>query len=104
MTDMDDLLITIIISGIALSIAYLRDEFVSRRGRKVRERKKAIVQRELHANRARLGQKHVPVTTLGNHQYFLSKESAIVALAESPSTIYSRTSADAGISRHRELA
>jgi len=101
---MDDLLIAIIVAGIALSIAYLRAEFVSRRGRKVRERKKAIVQRELHANRARLGQKHVPITTLGNHQYFLSKESAIVAPAESPSTVYSRKSADVGIAQYRELA
>ena len=48
---MDDLLITIIIAGIALSIAYLRAEFASHRGRKVKERKKAIVQRELPANR-----------------------------------------------------
>jgi len=101
---MDDLLITIIIAGIALSIAYLRAEFVSRRGRKVRERKKAIVQRELHANRVRLGQKHVPLTTLGNHQHFLSKESAICPLAESPSTVYSRKSADVGIAQYRELA
>jgi hypothetical protein len=75
MTDMDDLLITIIVAGIALSIAYLRAEHVSRPGRKVKERRKAIVQRELHANRLRLGQKHVPVTALRNHQHFLSKES-----------------------------
>jgi len=58
---MDDLLITIIIAGIGLSIAYMRAELVSRRGRKVQERKKAIVQREWHANRLRLEQKRVPV-------------------------------------------
>src|SRR5271154_152195 len=56
----------------------------------------AIVQRELHANRLRLGQKHVPVTGLGNHQHFLSKESAIGAQDESPSTVYSRESEDMG--------
>jgi hypothetical protein len=71
----DDLLIAMIIAGFGLSMAYLRAEFVSRRGRKVKERKKAIVQRELHPNRLRLVQKLVPVTTLGNHQHFLSKES-----------------------------
>jgi hypothetical protein len=57
-----------------LSIAYLRAEFVARRGRRVKERKKVIVQRELDANRLRLGQKHVPVTALRNHQDFVSKQ------------------------------
>jgi hypothetical protein len=75
MTHMDDLLITIIVAGIGLSIAYLRAEHVSRRGRKVKERKKAIAQRELHANRLRPKQIDVPVAALRNHQHFLSKKS-----------------------------
>jgi hypothetical protein len=56
-----------------LSIAYLRAEFFARRGRGVKQRKKVIVQRELDANRRRLGQKHVPVTALRTCQDFLSK-------------------------------
>jgi hypothetical protein len=76
MTYMDDLLTAMIIAGIGLSIAYLRAELVLKCGRKVKERKKAIVQRELHANS--LGPKaiDVPVAALRIHQHFLSKESA----------------------------
>lgn len=73
---MDDLLTAMIIVGIGLSIAYLRAEFVLRRGRKVKEREKAIVQCELHANRLTLKQIDVPVAALRNNQHFLSKESA----------------------------
>jgi hypothetical protein len=72
---LSDLLITIIIAGIGLSIATLRADYVSRRGRNAKERRKAIVQRELHTNRLRLTQNEVPVAALGNHQHFLSKES-----------------------------
>jgi hypothetical protein len=102
---MDDLLIAIIVAGIGLSIAYLRAETNSRRRRKVKGRKKTIVQHELRVNRLSLGQKHLPLTALRNHQHFLSKESALCPLAESPSTVYSRKSeSDIGIARHRELA
>jgi 6-phosphogluconolactonase len=55
---MDDLLTAMTIAGIGLSIAYLRAEFVLRRECKVKERKKGVVQRELHANGLRLEQKH----------------------------------------------
>jgi hypothetical protein len=104
MTYMDDLLTAMIIAGIGLSIAYLRAEFVLRRGRKVKEREKAIVQHELHTNRLRLEQRHVPVTALRIHQPFLSKQSALCAPAEWASSVYSRKSADVGIAQHRELA
>jgi hypothetical protein len=73
--NLDDLLLAIIIAGLGLAIVYLRAEFVLRRGRKVKERNKVIIQRELHANRLGLEQKHVPVTALQTHQHFLSKES-----------------------------
>jgi len=55
-------------AGIGLSIAHLRVELVSRRGRKVKEREKATVQHELHANRLRLEQNHLPATALRLHQ------------------------------------
>jgi hypothetical protein len=101
---MDDLLVWMIIVGIVLSIAYLRAEYLSRRGCKVKERKKAIVQHELHTNGLRLEQKYVPVTASRNHQHFLSKESALRAPAEWPSALYSRKSTDVGIAQYRELA
>jgi len=75
MTHMDDLLVAMTIAGMGLSIAFLRAEYGSRRLCNVKERKKAIVERELHANRLRVAQKHLPVTALRNHQHFLSKES-----------------------------
>jgi hypothetical protein len=65
---MDDLLIAIIIAGVGLSIAYLRAEFVSRRGCKVKEREKAIDQHVLYINRPRHEQKHLPVTALRIHR------------------------------------
>lgn len=101
--NLDDLLLAIIIAGIGLSIGYLRAEFVLRRERKVKERKKAIVQREWHANRLRLQEIGEQIAASGNHQLFLSKKSAICAPAESPSTVYSRKSTDIGSARHREL-
>jgi hypothetical protein len=104
MTYMDDLLTAMIIAGIGLSIAYLRAEFVSRRARNTKERKKAIVQRELHANRLRPKAIDVPVAASRNHQPFLSKQSALCAPAEWASNVYSRKSADVGIARYRELA
>ncbi len=73
---MDNFLTAMIIAGIGLSITYLRAEFVSRRARNTKERKKAIVQRELHANRLRPKAIDVPVAALRIHQHFLSKESA----------------------------
>lgn len=72
---MDNLLITIIIAGIGLSIATLRAEYVSRRGHNAKVRKKAIVEHVLHTNRLRLEQKHLPVTALRIHQHSLGKES-----------------------------
>jgi len=50
MAHTDDLLVTIIVAGIGLSIAYLRAEFVARCGSNVKERKKAIVYRKALAN------------------------------------------------------
>jgi hypothetical protein len=44
----DDLLIALIIAGIGLSIAHWRAEYVSHRRRRLKERKKTIVQRESH--------------------------------------------------------
>ena len=87
---MDDLLTAMIIAGIGLSIAYLRAEFVSRRARNIKERKKAIVQCEVHADRLRPKAIDVPVAALRNHQPFLSKQSALCAPAEWASTVYSR--------------
>jgi hypothetical protein len=100
----DDCLFATIIAGMALAVAYLRAEYVLHRGFKAAEHKKFIVQRELHANRQRPKRIDVLVAALRNHQPFLSKESALCAPAELPSTVYSRKSTDIGIARHRELA
>jgi hypothetical protein len=53
MAHMDDLLITIIVAGIGLSIAYLRAELVVRQEFKAAERKKEFALRELHIRRPR---------------------------------------------------
>jgi hypothetical protein len=53
MTHMDDLLITIIVVGIGLSIAYLRAELVWRQEFKATERKRKLALRELHITRPR---------------------------------------------------
>jgi Arc/MetJ family transcription regulator len=53
MTDMDDLLIAMIIAGIGLSIAYLRDELVLRQEFKAAEREKELALRERHITRPR---------------------------------------------------
>jgi 6-phosphogluconolactonase len=90
----DDCLFAMIIAGMALAVAYLRAEYGVHRGFKAAEHKKLIVQRELHANRHTLKQIDVAAAALRNHQHILSKESAICPLAESPSTVYSRKSAD----------
>jgi hypothetical protein len=55
----DDLLFVMIIAGIGLSLAYLRAEYASRRGHKVKDPEKATLQHELHTNGLRLEQKHV---------------------------------------------
>lgn len=98
---LDDLLIVLIIAGIGLSIAYLRAEFVSRRARNIKERKKAIVLRKLHANRLRPMAIDVPVAALRNHQHFLGKQSALCARAEWPATAYSRERQTQGLPRTR---
>jgi hypothetical protein len=98
----EEVLLTTIIAGLGLSVAYLRAEYVLHRGFKAAEHKKLIVLHELHAARLRLEQTDEPVASR-NHQPFLSKGSAICAPAESPSSVYSRKSTDIGIARHREL-
>jgi hypothetical protein len=52
MTDMDDLLITIIIAGIGLSGAYLRAELLLHRRLTATQRRRELVQRGLHIKRA----------------------------------------------------
>jgi hypothetical protein len=101
---MDTLLFALIIAGVGLSGAYLRAEFLLRRRNKAAERREDLSLHELHANRLRPKQIDVPVAALRNHQHFISKESAICAQAETPSTVYSRKSTDIGIARHREPA
>jgi Arc/MetJ family transcription regulator len=53
MTDMDDLLIAIIVAGIGLSIAYLRAELILRQEFKAAEREKELALRELRITRPR---------------------------------------------------
>ena len=56
----DDLLVAIILAGIALSGAYLRAELVLHRRTTALQRARELVQREVHAKRVRLGQNDAP--------------------------------------------
>lgn len=86
----DDLLIALIISGIGLSIATLRAEYISRRARNTKERKKAIVQRELHANRLRPKAIDVPVAALRIHQHFSAMNQGTARIQRRANRIFER--------------
>jgi hypothetical protein len=56
----DDLVFAIIVAGIGLSGAYLRAELVLHRRTTAVQRVRELVQREVHAKRARLGPNKMP--------------------------------------------
>jgi hypothetical protein len=58
---LDDLLITIIIMGIGLSVAYLKAEYKLHVCRRTAERRSGVVLNELPASSARIEQNGIPV-------------------------------------------
>jgi hypothetical protein len=98
----DDCLLATIFAGMPLVGANLRAVYALHRGFEAAQYKKVLVQHELHTNRLTHREIDEPIAALRNHQYSLSKESAICPRAESPSYVYSKNSADAEIARHTE--
>jgi hypothetical protein len=73
----DDVLIVIVVGGIALSAAYIRSEYILWRSRGAAERRRAAILGELHA--ARLSQHHGGLLdpNIAQLQIFAETEAAI---------------------------